>query len=534
MLHRQLAAPLRAAAAAACLLGSPAALANSSQFIAKHYTEALGRAPTAAEWKSAQSQLASCNKSTLKALTQAIFTSAEYNSRGYDHHEKVLTVYRAVFSREPDAGGFAYWSDYIKNSSMSSMIDFMYQAVDGGEISSATICGALGYGWRSHKPLDNSVIPAYTDGGVRTLAELETAIAQAAPNTTVYLAKRAVITLNRTLVVKAGVTLATYGDPARTHYARQARLVRGGSGPFGNGALSELDSSLVRLEPGAKLRSVWIDGQGHNLTYHRASANVAMHSGAYTAVENSRLDSTLGWTGVIAHHYGQPCRAMSVTNNLITGYANLHHYLDRDKAWWGYTDGISGNCGDFTAASNHIIDASDVGIVIFQAGMGMNQASKAIGNTIISAGVPAFAALIFEPETATKAGPSASFSGAAFTDNQFWAAPDSHFDFGVMLGSTQWHEDPSIGNGAAATGNGNAGVPTPMYVGLLADGMTNASVSSNWISRVAPLTVRTGPYLYSNTCGITGDQLAHNASGHANTPLAFTQGAHKCIGHPAQ
>ncbi len=39
---------------------------------------------------------------------------------------------------------------------------------------------------------------------------------------------------------------------------------------------------------------------------------------------------------------------------------------------YGYNDGISGNCGDFTASYNDVIDASDVGIIAFASGRGVS------------------------------------------------------------------------------------------------------------------------------------------------------------------
>lgn len=137
------------------------------------------------------------------------------------------------------------------------------------------------------------------------------------------------ITLTSTLVVKAGVTLATVGLPLRTQYAKQARLVRGA--PFGT---NELDSALVRLESGARLDSVWVSGQAQVYPYHNPGVNVVLRSGTGTTLANARLDNSTGWTSAVAHHYGAPCSAMALTGNLITGYSNDHHYTD---APFGYT-----------------------------------------------------------------------------------------------------------------------------------------------------------------------------------------------------
>lgn len=465
----------------------------------------------------------------MKDVSKGVFTSAEYNSLGYDNYEKVLTVYRALFSREPDEGGFNYWVSYLNGgNSLASMIDFMYQGIDGGELTSSQICGSLGFGWAARAPLANSVIPAKNANGITSLSSLKSALAAAQPGSTVYMAQRAVFTLTDTLVVNPGVTLATFGSPPRTQYAKQARLVRGAQ--FGAG---ELDSSLVRLESGAKLSAVWVSGQAPVYGYQGSGVNVALHSGTGTTLANSRLDNSIGWTSAVAHHYGVACNAMVVSNNLVTGYANDHHYAYAGAP--GYTDGISGNCGDFSASYNDVIDASDVGIIAFAPGAGITQRSQIRNNIVISAGVPSFAAMMCEPQSVEAVGgPTSSFAGAAIANNSFWAAPDSHFDFGLMVGALPWgYAHPSVGDGAAVTGNTNAEIPSPMYVGLLVDGMTNANIASNVISRTTPMVnypsiART----YTNTCGITGDALAHVGTHATGYAVPNTSGAHSCVGHP--
>ena len=535
MYTQGLAALIRPAIAAPLLVMllvmSTAATANPGQYIAKQYTEALGRAPDPDGWTYYLSylQVYGCNKSTLKDVTQGFFGSPEFNSRGYDHAEKVLTVYRAVLSREPDAGGFNYWVRYLNNgNSLASMIDLVFHGIDGGELSSAKICGALGYGWAATPPLGNTVIPAKNDTGITSLGVLKSTLANATPGSTVYMAQRAVFTLTETLIVKPGVTLTTVGAPPRTQYAKQARLVRGGT--FGT---DELNSTLVRLDSGAKLSSVWVSGQAPVYGYQASGTNVSLYSGTATSLMHSRLDNAIGWTAAVAHRYGRPCRAMLVSGNLITGYSDDHHY----EGGGGYTDGISSNCEDLTASDNDVIDASDVGIIVFAPGNPLVQRSQVRNNTVISAGVPAFSALMFEPQSVLAAGgATSSFAGAAIANNMFWAAPDSHFDFGLMAGATPWdYPEPSVGDGAAITGNSNAGISTPMYVGLFVDGMTNAIIAANSIQRIVPMVnYPTIGKTYINRCGVTGDMLAHAANGHASTSaIPYSAGAHHgCVGHP--
>lgn len=177
-----------------------------------------------------------------------------------------------------------------------------------------------------------------------------------------------------------------------------------------------------------------------------------------------------------------------------------------------------------------MIDASDVGIIAFASGPGLTQKSQIRNNTVISAGVPAFAAIMFEPLSVAQVGGSTSFAGAAVTNNAFWSAPDSHFDFGLMIGNTPWYANPSIGNGGSVSGNTNAGIATPAYVGLLVDGMTNVSIGTNFISRVAPMVSYPDiARVYNNHCAINGSALAHMGLGHASSSASTsTTGAHAC------
>jgi hypothetical protein len=517
------------------MAASAVACANPSQFIAKLYSEALGRAPDVAGWQANQAYFTQngCSKSSLWTVARAIYTSAEYQSLGYDNDEKVLTVYRGLFSREPDAGGFANWRNYLNNgNSMASMIDFMFQAIDGGrELSSRQICASLGYGWSNRPaPLSNSVIPAKNDGGIQTLAALQTALENAQPGSTVYLAQRAVIMTPTQIVVKPGVTLATIGMPPPAQYAKQARVVR--TGLFGNGV--ELDSSLIKLGSGARLQSVWVSGQAQDFAHPPLAVNVILESGTGTTIADSRVDNSAGWSSIIAHRFNKPCSGMAVRNNLVTGYANSHLYAN-------VTDGISGNCEDFIASHNTVIDASDVAIIVF-AVPGLTQKSKILNNTVVSAGVPAYGAFMLHPMRIEDAGPSNSFAGSSISNNLFWAAPDTHFDIGVILGGTAWDISPSMGVGGAAIGNSNGGIASPMYIGLAVDGMTQASVQQNTITRAVPKSAYPdNPMRYNFVCKTaittTGDALAdlNAVSGHTSGPEMIQSlenaSVHGCVGH---
>jgi hypothetical protein len=103
------------------------------QFIAKMYTEALGRTPnppTDPGWNSwvtyfnnAMGTCASLTNgvySQLDGMARSVYGDAhggglEYNSLNYRNGEKVLTLYRGILNREPDPNGFGAWLTNLNN-----------------------------------------------------------------------------------------------------------------------------------------------------------------------------------------------------------------------------------------------------------------------------------------------------------------------------------------------------------------------------------------------------------------------------------
>ncbi|MEV0408975.1 hypothetical protein [Actinoallomurus sp. NPDC050550] len=72
------------------------------QFIAKQYTEALGRAPDQAGWRGDVGYFESdgCNATTLANVGRSIYTSSEFTGLGYDNDARVLALYRGALNRE--------------------------------------------------------------------------------------------------------------------------------------------------------------------------------------------------------------------------------------------------------------------------------------------------------------------------------------------------------------------------------------------------------------------------------------------------
>src|SRR5688572_956152 len=84
-----------------------AATPAPGQFVAKLYSEALGRIPDAGGWSGQLNYFGSagCTVATVRAQVRAMYTSAEFASRPYDSAARVLALYRGALNREPDQGG---------------------------------------------------------------------------------------------------------------------------------------------------------------------------------------------------------------------------------------------------------------------------------------------------------------------------------------------------------------------------------------------------------------------------------------------
>lgn len=134
---------------------SPARFAHAAsyvpaQFIAKQYTEALGRAPDQAGWQAQVNYFQSngCSADTLASLGRDIFTSSEFNNLGYDNPAKLLTLYRGALNRELDADGFngnltrldngASWSDVVNALFTSSEFTSLASTICGGGVDGSS------------------------------------------------------------------------------------------------------------------------------------------------------------------------------------------------------------------------------------------------------------------------------------------------------------------------------------------------------------------------------------------------------------
>jgi hypothetical protein len=473
---------------AALLHAAAAEAAVPGQYIAKMYTEILGRAPDAAGWNGALGyfQPNGCNQTTLTRWGAQFFSSAEFHQLAYDNAATTLLLYRAIYNREPDASGYELYlemldggtplnqvvSSFFRSREFSSLVPYICGA--SSSYSFATLGGGLAIR-----------IPTTGGGGYDGLSEtqLQALLYSAGAGNSVYLAQQSVVYLTAPLVIPAGVTLATYGAPTPHEHGKMARLIR--ASPF-SGPMVEINID-DDPRPSGVLKNVWVDGQRRKASaYVHDAINIEIYGGNGAAVEDDFIDNSLGWSNV--HSYGtmdgRPCAGNLVANNVITAYPSLHH-------GGNYTDGLSIGCENSVVQGNEVVDATDVGIVVFTAAPAV-QKSQVDGNTVVSAGNSAFGALGFDPLYGPQYPDYPNFSGASISGNSLWSSPDTHFVIGLAVGSRAWYGTDSaidgirstgnIGFGASATDNTTAGVRSNFAEGITVSGMDLAIVQGNVFS----------------------------------------------------
>ncbi len=514
-----------------CTVGALAAV--PAQFIAKQFTEALGRIPNPAEWQAWVNYFGTngCSIATLKTA-RTLYLSREYlsgvrepvvpnglplpphrraehadDSRlALDNAAKVLTLYRGLLNREPDADGYRNLLAGLNDG--ESWAKFVDSFINSGEFESLAerICSGIPYYFGGNPAIGIPVSGDGFQGGNGD--ELQALLNQAAPGSTIWLAQKSITRLTDTLVIPPGVTLSTTGLPTPRRYALMGRVVRG----------SNFDHAAVQLQPGAKLVSVWVDGQRGTVGFGGDKLNIHLNGGEGTTVMDSVSSNTAGGGSVLAEGT-EPCRNNMIVRNLITDY-NSDHY---DGTW---SDGLRIACEDVLATENQIVDATDGGIVVFRVFPGMDRQHSIVrNNMILSAGNSAYGGLIFDPLFPGAGYPAPDFSGASFMDNTLWSGPATHFDIVLSVGTQGWFHDLGgfVGNGASAIGNTSGGLTIRCNAGIAIDGMLNATVFGNLFQTKL---IKLSP---CPSVAVGADMLNGHASGvlQTNVQTVF----HSCIGH---
>ena len=444
-----------------------------AQFIAKLYTEGLGRAPSQSEWSNAVNSFLTngCSASTLGALGAQIYTSSEFTGDYSSNALRVFALYRGALNRDADNGGLtSYTNDLNAGTSWSSVVsDFFSSSEFNGLVPAICSISSPNYHFGSQTPPEP---PTGGSGYIGDESGLQTALNNASAGSTVYLAQSAVIDISSGLTIPSGVTLTTTGQPGPTQYALMARLVR----------TSSFNGPVVNIDGGGELTSVWVDGQRNVLGYYKPggsqndNANIASLGGNGTIVSNDKLSDPQGGTNFYSAGKadGYACSNETVTGNLVTAYSANHGYSDN-------SDGLTMRCENIDIENNSIVDVTDIGIVLFSSN-GVTQDSTIKNNVIISAGSSINGPIAADPITGGNApGSTLDYSQTTYSDNTFWTGPYTTFDFGIVAGVREWFS-PSIATnatGAVFSNNTTGSLSARVRAGIAVAGMLNTTISND-------------------------------------------------------
>jgi hypothetical protein len=486
----------------------PAGAAVKGQYIAKMYTEGLGRIPEQTAWINNINTFASqgCNVTTLRNLGIGVYTSNELNNLGYDNAAKLLTLYRGALNREPDSTDFNNNLTLLNTgTSWATMVNNFFTGSEFNNLVS-TMCNSVNYGFGG-SPFYPISLPVGGSGFVGNEDQLQALINSTSAGGTVWLAQKAVIYLYQPLILKDGVTLATSGSPNVNHYASMARLVRN----------FHFNDAMVRLLPNSKLKSVWIDGQRNMLGFSFEDVDVQVWGGTGTEVSSCRIGNTSGGTilKTLGTGDGHPCGSNTIINNLIDGYTSDHY-----NALW--SDGLTISCENTLVENNEIVDATDVAIVIFGSVL-TPQRSIAQNNRILNVGNSAYGGLVYDSWKNDAA--QVDFSASAMNNNLLWSGPSVHFDIALAMGSRPWDGDSTNRAFGAKMLNNTSGISKiNVDTGISVSGMTNTTVTGNTLD-MTHLNVNTCP-----TVDVAAALSAGWASGTIQAPVTNTD-VKSCVFH---
>jgi hypothetical protein len=483
------------------------------QWLAKLYTEALGCAPDQRSYAQSREfvQANGCELTTLRSIAVAFLTSREFLQRPYNDAERLLVLWRIARESEPEPRQFAIQLAALRSHQQrwDQLVRSFFDATGFGPAVPRLCAGQL-YGWDPARPvIDLPIAQARGDtvhrgrcgGGVHrdrsrrmlphrkpctlwlgdgTGAELQSALDDATPGQTVWLAQGAVIRVDGPVTIPPDVQLETVGAPKPSAYAAMARLVR----------TKTTGQPIVVVSSGATLASVWVDGQRSNqhVGIDHDSINIEVFGGSgLTTIRDDRIGNPAGWSNmVVSAGAGMSSSApLSVTGNLFTGYSTKFHYYETAATnniqtnQFGFADGVSNTYGNARIAYNQMVDVTDVSFVVFKdSGTPSHQHSIVHDNTIVNAGNSGWAAFTVDPlypETGTF-----DFSGTTIRHNLVWTSPNAALLVIAGIGTQPWFGDAAYGTGRVyLVDNTSGGVRINTQMAIAVSRMSDVIIQGN-------------------------------------------------------
>jgi hypothetical protein len=276
----------------------------------------------------------------------------------------------------------------------------------------------------------------------------------------------------------------------------------------------------VRLEPGAKLVNVWVDGQRESTDPNSfLYFDVRMLGGAGTTVRGDRLGGPFGASDLEDddNHSGFPgastCSGNVIAGNLFDGYGSSHVVPVGEDGDHPEADGVGVYCPHAMVAHNDFVDISDTAVALFDGAQYMPSASRQESvvdhNVVVSAGNSYSFGIVTDPlfsldPPAGLGGDRAgwvtrSFAGVRVSNNHLFGGTRTHFDvllsagshdlFGSIVHQNCLLPDPRTGKatcgggrnaaGARFIGNTDDGLGAQVEMGVYVGGSTGTVLQGN-------------------------------------------------------
>jgi len=500
-----------------------------AQYIAKIYTEALGRAPDQESWNAVTNPfLSGCTAAQLKSLGKSIYTSSEYTGLNYSHAAKLITLYRGALNREPDSAGFnVYHQQLTAGTPWATVVDTIFASSEfAGKVSS--YC-ATRYGWSS-----NPVLTVPTEGVADfaggTGAQLQLLLNSKAQSGggIVTLSRRAVVRVSETLRIPSNVVLMTAEAPPARRYAEMGRIVRAAG----------FNAPLVSVAARAVLKNVWVDGRRSEFGYILPPSGIrdanALNIMAFcdSTISSNRFGDSSGGLNLYVAGASQvgtysSCAGdftANITQNLVTAYASPDN---------SYTqDGISVAYHNAQITQNTLVDLTDVAIVLYRPEGNLAQHSRIANNTVFSAGNAAGGGIVLDPLPApTPAQRVAySFTGTRVEYNTIWTSARGYIKIALSVGSRAWFGDyANYGSGAVVqyNGTGSSSLVTNSNILIAAGGLSDPTTIEGNAFYGTPFA--RPPSVDPRSCPVAGTAKDINP---AYSPSTLQGGAYRVVTFP--
>ncbi|WP_164522844.1 hypothetical protein [Paenibacillus baekrokdamisoli] len=428
------------------------------QLVGKLFTEGLGRLPEPAEYKAAIGfvEQHGASVATFESIIHDFFEDVRFTGSGLTTSEQAQAIYRAVLNRDPSLAEVSDYSSRLVSETAGDIAAALTGTAEFAALLPDIIKGP--YYWGAN----NAQLS--TGGVIMTAAQVQALLD--GPDTVIELPRGTLVLADQTINVPAGKTLRTAGTP--THYVQKARVLRA----------ANVNTPLVTIQGGGTLSHMWVDGNrtaflsdpgglkyGHNIVTMGHNVNV---------ISNRLNDATAG-----TNLFGADLMKNAyIAHNLITAYASSH-YVGVNGGW---SDGITHASTDSIIEDNQVVDATDVGIIVFRF-VSLNhdvpQTTIVRNNTVVNFGNSAYAAL--DIDSWHSQGAPQLFSGTSIDNNAIWTSMKAHHHITLSFAPLAWTS--AMGDTAIGGSMTNNYTPDGLYVltaaGIAVDGVRNFNIRGN-------------------------------------------------------